>query len=259
MSKLKELLNSSKFLLGTWSQSASPEMLEIIGYSDFDFTIIDTEHGYFGLETAENLVRTAEAAGIVPIVRVAVNEPHLIMKALDIGAQGVVVPQITSKEEAEKAISSARYYPQGSRGACPCIRAGKHLISEWDRYSTKANQDAVVIILVEGADGMKNIREIISTDGLDAVMLGPFDLSVALGVGGQLDHPKVTNFMLEVMELCKKHNVHIFIPNFDLELKQAKKAIERWRALGCTNFTVGTDKILFADYMKRFNRFIKED
>lgn len=259
MSKLKELLASSQFVLGTWSQSASPEMLEIIGYSNFDFTIIDTEHGYFGLETAENLVRTAEAARIVPIVRVAVNEPHLIMKALDIGAQGVIVPQITNREEAEKAISSARYYPQGSRGACPCIRAGKHFISEWERYSVKANQNAVVILLVEGADGMKNIREIIGTQGLDAVMIGPFDMSVSLGVGGQLDHPKVTGFMQEVIDLCKQHNVHMFIPNFDLEFDKAKKAIERWRALGCTNFTIGTDKLLFADYMKKFNNFIRED
>lgn len=257
MSKLKELLDSSQFVLGTWSQSSSPEMLEIIGYSNFDFTIIDTEHGYFGLETAENLVRTAEAARIVPIVRVAVNEPHLIMKALDIGAQGVVVPQITNRAEAEKAISAARYYPQGSRGACPCIRAGQHFISEWDRYSAKANEDAAVILLVEGADGMKNIREIIRAEGLDALMIGPFDMSVSLGVGGQLDHPKVTNFMREVIDLCKEHKVHLFIPNFDLDLEKARQAIERWRAVGCTTFTVGTDKILFADYMKKFNQFIR--
>lgn len=257
MANLKELLASPKMVLGTWSQSASPEMLEIIGYSNFDFTIIDTEHGYFGLETAENLVRTAEAAGVVPIVRVPVNEPHLIMKALDIGAQGVVVPQITNSDEARKAISAARYHPHGTRGACPCIRAGQHFVREWDRFATKANQDAAVILLIEGTDGMKNVNEIIRTDGLDAIMLGPFDLSVSLGVGGQLDHPKVTNFMLEVIGLCKQHDVHLFIPNFDLELEAAKSAIDRWRALGCTNFTVGTDKLLFADYMAKFNRFVK--
>lgn len=257
MAKLKELLASPELVLGTWSQSASPEMLEIVGYSNIDFTIIDTEHGYFGLETAENLVRTAEAAGIVPIVRVAVNEPHLIMKALDIGAQGVVVPQITNSEEARKAISAARYHPRGTRGACPCIRAGQHFVREWDRFATKANEDAAVILLVEGTDGMNNITDIIGIDGLDAVMLGPFDLSVSLGVGGQLDHPQVTNFMLEVVSLCEQRDVRLLIPNFDLQMESAKNAIERWRALGCTNFTIGTDKLIFADYMAKFSNFVK--
>jgi 4-hydroxy-2-oxoheptanedioate aldolase len=259
MANLKELLASPKLVLGTWSQSASPEMLEIVGYSNFDFTIIDTEHGYFGLETAENLVRAAEAAGIIPIVRVAVNETHLIMKSLDIGAHGVVVPQITNRDEAQKAVRAARYSPQGMRGACPCIRAGQHLVRDWDRFSAKSNRECVVILLVEGVDGMKNICEIISTDGLDAVMLGPFDLSVSLGVGGQLDHPLVVNFMTEMVGLCREHNVEFFVPNFDLELESAKNAIDRWRALGCTNFTIGTDKLLFADYMSKFNKHVRAE
>lgn len=253
----KEKLDSSKFMLGTWSQSASPEMLEIIGYGGFDFTIIDTEHGYFGLETAENLVRTAEAAGISPIIRVAINEPHLIMKALDIGAEGVIVPQVTTREEAEKAISASLYHPDGTRGACPCIRTGKHFISEWDRHSVKANHEVIVMVIIEGKKGMENVAEIISTEGLSAVMIGPFDLSVSLGVGGQLDHPLVIDFMKKVIDLCKKHNVHVFVPNFDLEIADAKAAIAKWKALGCTNFTVGTDKIFFAHHMAKINRTIK--
>lgn len=252
MKQLNQELKSANFTLGTWSQSSSPEMLEIIGYSNFDFTIIDTEHGYFGLETAENLVRAAEAARIMPIVRVPVNEPHLIMKALDIGAQGVIVPQITSREGAQKAISAARYQPVGTRGACPCVRAGQHYVREWDRFARKSNEEAAVILLVEGQEGMANIREIVTTEGLDAVMIGPFDLSVSLGVGGQLDHEKVTRFFLEVIQLCKEAGVELIVPNFDLDQEKAAAAIARWRALGCKHFTVGTDKLLFADYMLRF-------
>lgn len=246
-------------ILGTWSQSASPEMLEIIGYSKFDFTIIDTEHGYFGLETAENLVRAAEAARIVPIVRVMSNEPHLIMKALDIGAQGVVVPQITCRVEAERAISASRYYPDGTRGACPCIRAGQHFVSDWNAYANKANRDAALILLIEGAEGMRNVLDIVAAPGIDAIMLGPFDLSVSLGVGGQLDHPKVVNFMKEVVAICQERGIHLFVPNFDLDMNQAKKSIDRWRALGCKNFTVGTDKILFAHHMKNFRDFVSSN
>ena len=255
--KLKHKLDTGQFMLGTWSQSASPEMLEILGYAGFDFTVIDTEHGYFGLETAENLVRAAEAADIAPIVRVTVNEPHLIMKALDIGADAVVVPQVTTRAEAEKAVSAARYYPKGTRGACPCIRVGQHYITEWDRHATRANAEAMVIALVEGRQGMENIEAIITTDGLDAVMLGPFDLSVALGVGGQLDHPLVMDFMKKVIGLCAARKVHVFIPNFDLDPLKAKEAIAKWSALGGKTFTVGTDKIFFAHHMKSINNTIR--
>lgn len=255
--KLKQKLQAGALLLGTWSQSASPEVLEIIGYSGFDFTVIDTEHGFFGLETAENLVRTAEAAGISPLVRVAVNEPHLIMKALDIGAEGVVVPQVTSRQEAEKAISAARYHPRGTRGACPCIRAGEHYITEWERHAGKANQDVIVVALVEGKQGMHNIEEIVATEGLDAVMIGPFDLSVSLGVGGQMDHALVTGFMSKLIGLCQHRQVQVFVPNFDLDLARAAAAIGKWRQLGCRNFTVGTDKIFFAHYMKTVNETVR--
>ncbi|MBK4739252.1 HpcH/HpaI aldolase family protein [Noviherbaspirillum pedocola] len=257
MKKLNTELKTSHFTLGTWSQCASPEILEIIGYSNFDFTIIDTEHGYFGLETAENLVRAAEAAQIMPIVRVPVNEPHMIMKALDIGAQGVIVPQITSREGAQKAISAARYYPDGTRGACPCVRAGQHHVREWDHFARRSNIESTVILLIEGPEGMTNVREIVSTEGLDAVMIGPFDLSVSLGVGGQLDHEKVTSFFLNVIGMCRDAGVELIIPNFDLDQEKARIAIERWRALGCKHFTVGTDKLLFANYMKQFGGHVR--
>lgn len=254
---IKEKLDAGQFLLGTWSQSASPEVLEIVGYAGFDYTIIDTEHGYFGLETAENLVRTAEAAGISPLVRVALNEPHLILKALDIGAEGVVVPQVTTIDEAKKAVSAARYYPDGTRGACPCIRAGKHYVPDWAKYATKANRDVVVVLLVEGQEGVANIESIVNTEGVNAIMVGPFDLSVSLGVGGQLDHPLVTDFMRKTIALCKKREVHMFVPNFDLDMDQARVAIEGWSALGATNFTVGTDKLFFAHHMQNINRNIR--
>lgn len=227
-------------------------MLEIVGYAGFEFTIIDTEHGYFGLETAENLVRAAEAARIVPIIRVGMNVPHLIMKALDIGAQGVVVPQVTTRAEAESAIAASRYHPQGNRGACPCIRSGQHMVTDWATFAGKSNAQTTIILLIEGVDGMRNVRDILDTPGLEAVMLGPFDLSVALEVGGQLDHPKVTDFMKEVVALCADKHIELIVPNFDLDMAVARRSIDRWRAIGCTNFTVGTDKILFAHHMKAF-------
>src|SRR5690554_3719828 len=143
--KLKQKIQNSDFAYGTWSQSSSPEMLEILGFSGkFDFTIIDTEHGYYDLGTAENLVRAANASGISPIVRVAANETHLITKALDMGAEGVLVPQIPSRADAEKVVASSKYFPRGNRGACPFIRVGNHLVTEWAEFATKANEEVLV-------------------------------------------------------------------------------------------------------------------
>lgn len=257
--RLRELLESSDSVIGTWSQSSSAEMLEIVGYAGFDFTIIDTEHGAYGLETAENLVRAAEAAKVSPLIRVAVNEPHLIMKALDIGAEGVVVPQIQIKDEAELAVSSAKYHPEGTRGACPCIRSGQHLVTDWEGFASQANRDIVVVALIEGKAGMRNVEKIISTDGLDAVMFGPFDMSVALGVGGQVNHPKVLDFLKKVINACQEQNVHVFLPNFDLNPEDAREFVERWREYGCRTFTAGTDKMIFAHAMKQLRNQIKGD
>lgn len=256
--KLKEKLRSSQLMLGTWSQSSSAEILEIVGYAGFDFTIIDTEHGHFDLETAVSLVRAAEAASISSMIRVAANEPHLIMKALDIGAEGVLIPQITDRAQAEKAVSAARYFPQGTRGACPCIRAGQHYITEWNRYAERSNDDIVVMALVEGQDGIANIEQIIATPHLDAIMVGPFDLSVSLGVGGRPDHPLVADFIRRVVSLSQQHGVMVCIPNFDLDIGETQAAIDKWQELGCRNFTIGTDKLFFADHMTNINRVIKE-
>jgi len=256
LSRLREVLKKD-FVLGTWSQSASPEVLEILGYTGYDFTIIDTEHGYYGLETAENLVRTSEAAGIPSIIRVAVNQPHLIMKALDIGAQGVLVPQITSQEEAIQVIQSAKYNPLGNRGACPCIRVGQHRVKEWERFSTKSNENAYTMVIIEGDKGFQNVEEIIKTDHLDAVMIGPFDMSVSLGLGGDLNHPKIIEFMKKVISLGEKYNVDVFLPNFDLNPNIANESINKWKEIGAKYFTVGTDKLLISQHFENFQKTIK--
>jgi len=118
------LLETSGTVIDTWSQFANAEAIDILGARGFDFTIIDTEHGAFGLETAEGLVRACDAAGLVPIVRIPANEGRMITKALDIGAAAVQIPKISSVKETEQAVLASRYAPEGTRGACPCVRAG---------------------------------------------------------------------------------------------------------------------------------------
>lgn len=116
---LKEKLNNRETVIGTWNIIPSSTIVEAIGYSGFDFVVIDAEHGPINMETAENLIRAAEVAGTTPIVRVPTNESYLVLRALDIGAHGVQVPHVSTKEEAERVVKYSKYYPKGKEDFLP--------------------------------------------------------------------------------------------------------------------------------------------
>ncbi len=127
-------------VIGTFARIPSPELIEILAHAGLDFVIIDTEHTSFGMETVIELVRAADAAGISPLIRGAENSPSLIAKALDTGSQGVVVPRISTREGAERAVRAARFHPLGERRACSRVRAGNYsaMDSVWRRAGVSA-------------------------------------------------------------------------------------------------------------------------
>ncbi len=195
---LKRRLQAKETVIGTFARIPNAELIEIEAHAGFDFVVIDTEHTAFGMETAIDLARAADAAGIAPLVRVTENSPSLIAKALDIGSQGVVVPRIETREEAERAVQAARFHPLGHRGACPRVRAGDYSAMDAVEYFTRANERTLLILLVETARGAVNLKEIVSTPGVDAILLGATDLSQSLGVPGQNDHPTVLAKLAEM-------------------------------------------------------------
>lgn len=256
---LKKKLENADFAYGTWSQTGSEEVLEILGFSgQFAFTIIDTEHGFYDLGHAENLVRAADASGISPIVRVTTNEPHLVTKALDIGAQGVLVPNIATAEAAKKFVDATRYAPRGSRGACPFVRSGKHLVTDWAEYATRASEDVFTMVLVEGAEGFDNLEAIAKTEGLDALMIGPMDLTVSLGIGGQLDHPRLKSYIENALKICDANGVKFFMPNFFQTIEKATQATKDFRELGVKYFTIGSDKLFLTAYMNQQHAALRD-
>lgn len=244
--EFKKSIKEGKIVLGTGVQMNSPESVEILGNTGFDFVMIDTEHGYFGLETAENLIRAADASGIVPIIRVSHKNPTLIMKALDMGAQGVVVPGIATKEDAVTAIRASKYPPLGNRGACPYIRAAGHMARDWKTFSQSADETTVVFLLIEGPEGLKNFEDIISIEGIDVISMGPFDLSVALGVGGQVDHPLVIEKFKEMIRLALRKNIALSTVVFDLEEEKIRSTAEYWFNLGVKVMMIGSDKVFLS-------------
>ncbi|MBA7573024.1 5-keto-4-deoxy-D-glucarate aldolase [subsurface metagenome] len=216
---LKIALKEGKVVFGPFVKLIEPAVVEILGYSGFDFVIIDAEHGPISIESIQNLLRAAESVNTTAIIRVGNNDEILIQRALDIGAQGVQIPQINSKFDAAKAISSAKYSPEGKRGVCRFVRAANYSSMDKFEYFKVANEETLVIIHIEGSEGIDNLDEILSIvrGGIDVIFIGPYDLSQSLGLSGQLDHPLVIEKMKEVVCKCKKNKIAVgtFVDDVD--------------------------------------------
>ena len=244
---LKALLASGELALGTWSQIAAPEMIDLIGLNGFDFTIIDCEHGHFGIETAENLARAADANNIASAVRVPRNDPVEIMKALDAGIRHVVVPNMSTAEEARQAVAATRFGPEGLRGACPCCRSGGHFIRNWEAYVAEEEQRVGAIGLVETIEGLRNIEQIVAVSGLAALMFGPFDLSVSMGLGGNWREAQVQDAVNEMIACATEAGQNVMMPVFSADPAECREIVEGYREAGVNTIVLGSDKILVAD------------
>ena len=185
---LKEVLKEGKNGFGTFLKFTDPAVVEIMGFAGFDFVIIDQEHGPISLQSAQNMLRAAESANITPVIRVTDNAETLILRALDIGAQGIEIPQINTKSDALRAVKAVKYSPQGQRGLCRYVRAADYSSMDRYKYFKYASQETMIIAHIEGVEGINNLEEILSVAGIDVIFIGPYDLSQSLGIPGQINH-----------------------------------------------------------------------
>lgn len=207
--RIKDILNKGHLAVGTVAQLPSPHMVEIMGMAGFDFVMIDTEHGAYDIETAGDLIRSAQGAGMAALVRVRENDPSTILKILDLGAEGIIVPHVQTHGDVEKALKACKYHPLGERGACPLVRANQFGLGDWPQYQRQANENTMLIALVEDRTGVENIEEIIAVEGLDALFWGGFDLSVSSGYQGDVAHPEVLKAFERVLEACQKKSIPV--------------------------------------------------
>ncbi len=254
---LKAILKSDAVSLGTWSQVAAPEMVDLIALNGFAFTIIDCEHGFFGIETAENLARAADANDIAAAVRLPQNDPVLIMKALDAGIRHVVVPNLDNAAAARQAVAATRFGPNGLRGACPCCRSGGHFIRNWKDYVAEEEARVGAIGLVETADGADNFADICQVEGLSALMFGPFDLSVSMGLEGDWRHPRVRATVEDMVGRAVDAGHTVMMPVFSPDYAECRELIAHWRARGVGSFIIGSDKIIVAHAFDSWNRELR--
>lgn len=246
VNKVKERLGKGGVSLGATVFIASPEIVEMVGNAGYDFVWIDCEHGSFYLETAVQMIRAAEASNVTPVVRVPDHDPSFIMRILDAGAIGVIIPGITTKEQAQASISAAKYSPQGVRGACPNIRAAGHRAQNWPEFVRWSNENIMVWLLVEGVDGVANFDRIIEVEGIDAVIMGPFDLSQSMGYPGQVTHPEVVEKLEDMIKKARAKSIEVVTVIFNTDLENIKKDARHWVDLGCRILVAGADKGILA-------------
>jgi len=187
----KEKIQRGEIACGVFVPLWSPTIIEIIGHIGFDFVILDAEHGPMGVESCEHMVRAADTVNITPIIRVAMNIQQNILRYLDIGALGVQMPMINSKEDAENVVRAVKYPPEGRRGLAGVRAANYGLTGSLGDYVKEANRETMVIVHVETMQAVENLKETLTVPGIDVIFIGPTDLSSAMGYPGQIKHPEV--------------------------------------------------------------------
>jgi 4-hydroxy-2-oxoheptanedioate aldolase len=181
---VKEKLARGETVYGGFVFSGSPIAVEILGYLGFDYVYIDTEHTTVGSDgLLANMIRAADATGIVPIVRIKENQEHFIRNAIESGAKGLVIPHIATREDAERAARWGRFAPQGLRGANPLVRSAQWSCGfNLQEYIKKSNDEIMIIPLLEDKEFVDNLDDILSVRGIDAVSFGPMDYSLSSGI-----------------------------------------------------------------------------
>jgi len=239
----KDKLNSGEVVYGPFMKTTDPAFVESAGYAGFDFAVLDLEHGPVSFQELQNLIRAAQVSGIFPIVRTPPGNLHRIGAVQDIGAGGVMVPQVLNVQEAMKAVKSAKFHPKGERGVCAFVRAAKYSATESKTYFEESNNN-ILILQLEGKEALENFDDIIQIPDIDIIFIGPYDLSQSLGVPGQVNHPSVIESMQEIVQKAKSKGQKI--GTFVTTIENAKL----WRDAGIQLIGYSVDVAIFVEASK---------
>lgn len=222
---VKQLLKNNQFAVGTMVvEIRQPMVMQLLANAGFDFIIIDNEHGPFTIETIADLTRAAQQVGLAPIVRVPEITYPYIAQSLDAGAQGIMIPRVTGPEQVRQAISMMKYPPQGRRGSAQTRGYTRFQSGAVSQVMAEANRQTMLVVQIETSEALENIEAIVSVPGVDATLIGPTDLSIALGVPGQFDNPVMEAAIEKTILMSLQHGVipALHINNLDLAAKWAK-------------------------------------
>ncbi|KAA9089709.1 HpcH/HpaI aldolase family protein [Microbacterium radiodurans] len=233
------LAASDRPLAGMWVCSGSPLVAEICAGAGLDWLLIDMEHSPNGLESVLAQLQAVAAAPVTPVVRVPIGDVVTIKQVLDLGAQTLLVPMISSAAEAAEVVAAVRYPPRGRRGVGSALARS----ARWNRvddYLADADRHVSVFVQVETVEGVAAAGEIAAVDGIDGVFVGPSDLAASMGLLGQQTHPEVTAAVLRAFDAVRAAGVPVGVNAFD------PAVAETYRDAGAAFILVGADVALLA-------------
>ena len=204
--RVKELLRAGKPAFGAVVQLPSAPAAEVLAQAGFDWLWIDMEHGPLNLETVHRMIQATRGTETVPIVRVPWNLHWLAKPVLDMGAMGVVMPSVTTRQEALDAVRALKYPPEGVRGFGPGFAALRWGLSV-PEYVRMANREIMAILLIEHIEAVGRIEEILSVPGIDLIMIGPYDLSGSMGMLGQVTRPEVEEAIEKILAAAQRAKI----------------------------------------------------
>lgn len=253
---LKQRLKEGERVFGVFYKTGSPIVTEILGYAGFDFIIIDCEHSGLSYGEVEEVIRTAENVGLSVIVRVPCASDEHIFHALDGGADGVQIPNMSTVDQVTEAVKCAKYYPSGSRGLSKNTRAAK--FGAWwgqlhkEDYVQYANERTLVAVHIENKEMVDHVEELCQNPDIDVLFVGPGDLSQSLGIPGQNNDPRVVALASKVFETCKKYGKASGI------YCGSKAGMEKYIAQGITYVVYGSDATMFTKAAKEAKTLFTE-
>lgn len=207
LNRLKEIIAEKGNAVGTFLAVATVPIIECMGYAGVDFVIIDTEHGPYDTETMSDLIKAADNCGMAPVVRIADVTHKEIQRAVDNGAQALIIPCLREVDDFKKAVDLAKYAPIGNRGFTKGRGAGFGCAPWADcslpEFMANANEKVLVIPQCETQEALDHIEEIVQIEGLDGIFIGPNDLSICMGIPGEFDNPKFLEAIARILKACK--------------------------------------------------------
>ncbi len=234
--KTKKALKDGRTVVGTMiAEFGVPEVTRLLAAAGFDFAIVDTEHSPFTLETVAEMVRTSKSTDLTVLARVPTAEYFHVARMLDMGVHGVMIPHVEDVEQVRMAVDAAKYPPQGIRsyGVRPIIT--DYRASTMKQQITELNQDTMVIIQIESEKAIREIDSLLSIEGVDAAVVGPNDLSMSLGVPGELEHQVMNEAIQRMIEACARHGVASGLHTRNLD------SLMKWKEKGMTVLMYSTD------------------
>ena len=201
--RVKKVMRAGQLAIGASVGLADPQMVEIIGLAGFDAAFIDMEHSGFDLPLVAEMIRAADLAGVTSMVRVPDNDPKLILRLLDMGAEGIVVPHVDGVRGARRAVAAVRYPPLGERGGVAISRAARFGDVPWDQHVRQSNEEVLLSVMAEDEKAIAEVEQIASLEGVDLISIGPTDLSQALGIREPADR-RLTAKVEEVAQIVRR-------------------------------------------------------